>query len=297
MVTFISWRCAKRQSLRVGLLSCVLILVSCTLPIAADAQVVISGKERNKTRGKPGSVSPAEKEAIAWVDPCPASSVNAPEGKLIDAGEAGIGMYQNFECNPGSGWTTIFVCSQRCPEGAVREFIPPVPPAVWRVIASLRKSAPLPDPKFAPPVELGGGRAAIVGKRLYVNLTEASFSETDRVYFWNTEGDLIIKGYWYARVLFVPVDYEFAGAGATAGPCTGPGLSGRTLEGRQAQDAQKCSLIINDRPPSGVMTVKVKTNWRAIVVTNIPGMSRTVLLDSEIEVPIPVKELQVVVVD
>jgi hypothetical protein len=217
---------------------------------------------------------------------------------MIDAGEQGIGMYQPFQCNPDAGWQLIFVCYQRCPAGTPDLYVPPTPPQLWEIYDSIHRGAPMPDPRFAPPVELGGNIKAIVGKRLYINLTENSFSEKDGTYNWDYNGNQTSnQGFWYARILYVPVNFEYTVAGQKIGPCPGPGASGRTEAGRAALDALDCSVIINDRPESGILPVTITTNWRVIVNTNIPNMARTVFETGVATFDIPIKELQVVLID
>jgi hypothetical protein len=249
------------------------------------------------TPGTPDTVSPGEKRASAWVDPCPASSVLSPGGQMVDEGERGIGLNQPFQCDPDSGWQTIFVCYQRCPSGVPDVYIPPTPPQLWEIYAAIHRDAPLPGPLFAPPVERGGGIKAVVGKRLYINLTPDSFSEKDGNYSWDTTGAITIRGFWYARILYVPVNFEYTVDELTIGPCPGPGASGTTAAGRTALDSLKCSAVINNRPDSGVLPVTITTHWRVIVNTNVPNMARVVYERSSATFDVPVKELQAVLIN
>jgi hypothetical protein len=41
--------------------------------------------------------------------------------------------------------------------------LPPAPPGYGEVVDTIRRHAPVPIPRFAPPVEIGGGVAAVLG--------------------------------------------------------------------------------------------------------------------------------------
>jgi hypothetical protein len=233
--------------------------------------------------------SPKVQAAVARVNRCPVSAVNAPEGQMIDGGAEGIGMYQAYQCNPETGWVTRFVCMQRCPAGKGGGFVPPPPPSLEELYISMHRSIPAPDPLFAPPVDKGNGIAAIVGKRLYVNLSTSSFEEKDGSYSWG-------GGYWYALVVIAPTSYSFTDGTQSTGACTANEASARTSEGRQALDAQNCSIVINRKPVGAKLPVTVTSKWTAYITTNIPGVPAETGLQSTIVYPVPVNEVQPIIV-
>jgi hypothetical protein len=236
--------------------------------------------------GKPPSVK--RKAILAKTNPCSNSTVNSPEGRYIDAGEQGIGMYQPYQCNPQTGWVTRFVCYERCPEGTPPPFVPPAPPTLDELYISLYRAVPAPDPLFAPPVDQGNNIAAIVGKRLYVNLIPNTFEEKEGEYSW---GD----GYWYATFLIEPNHYQFTDGTATTGLCTANDASARTSEGRKILDEQNCSLVINNKPPSGTLPVTITSNWSATIVTNVPFFPQTTQLNTQTTYDVPVKQIQPII--
>jgi hypothetical protein len=252
-----------------------------------------SGVVSTGSPGKPGTQSKppsAKRKAIlAKTNPCPASAVNSPEGRYIDAGEQGIGMYQPYQCNPQTGWTLRFVCYERCPEGTPPPFVPPAPPSLDELYISLYRSIPAPDPLFAPPVDTGNNIAAVVGKRLYVNLTPATFEDKEGDYEWG-------NGYWYATFLLEPNNYQFTDGDTTTGLCTANDASARTRQGRNTLDQQNCSLIINTKPASGILPVTITSHWTATIVTNVPFFPQTLQLQSQTTYPVPIKQVQSIIV-
>jgi hypothetical protein len=208
---------------------------------------------------------------------------------MVDAGKQGIGMYQPYKCNPESGWVLRFVCYQRCPEGSPAVFVPPAPPSLEDVYIALHRSIPAPDPLFAPPVDKENKITAIVGKRLYVNLTTSSFEEKDGTSTW---GD----GYWYVSVLMEPNSYSFTDGDQSTGTCTANDASARTREGRRVLDAQGCSIVINDKPANGLLPVTITSKWTAYITTNIPGVPRSTGLQSSTVYPVQVNQIQSIIV-
>jgi hypothetical protein len=238
--------------------------------------------------GKRKAPSVREVAAVGRKDPCPASAVASPEGQMIDAGENGIGMYQPYQCNPATGWQLIFVCYQRCPAGTQPGFTPPTPPSLEELYIAVHRAIPAPDPLFAPPVEQGAGIAAIVGTRLYVNLTPASFEEKDGDYTWG-------GGYWYATVLLVPDSYSFTDGSSTSAVCTDNNASARTQTGRAVLDTQNCSIVINTKPADTTLDVTITSYWHAVITTNIPGVPQTTPLQSDTTYQVPTNEIQSII--
>jgi hypothetical protein len=279
-----------RQSRR-RLLFCFLILIGLvfsTLTARAgeetsDDDVVggsgtVGGTKPGKT-GKPGTTgkppSAKRKAILTKTNPCKNSAVNSPEGRYIDGGKEGIGMYQPYQCNPQTGWVLRFVCYERCPEGTPKPFVPPAPPTVDQLYISLYRSIPAPNPLFAPPVDQGNNIAAIVGKRLYVNLTTNTFETKEGDYSWS-------DGYWYATFLIEPNHYQFTDGTTTTGLCTTNDASARTSEGRKTLDEQNCSLVINNKPPNG---------------TNVPFFPQTTQLNTQTTYPVPIKQIQSIIIE
>jgi hypothetical protein len=238
--------------------------------------------------GKSKPPSQKVKAAAARVNRCPVSAVNAPEGRFIDGGAEGIGMYQAHQCNPETGWVTRFVCYERCPEGVVKGFTPPPAPSLEELYIAIHRSIPAPDPLFAPPVDKGNGIAAIVGKRLYVNLSTSSFEEKDGSYDWG-------GGYWYATVVLEPTSYSFTDGTQGAAACTANAASARTIEGRKVLDAQGCSIVINNKPPGGRLPVTITSKWTAYITSNIPNAPASTGLQSSTVYPVLVNEVQSII--
>jgi hypothetical protein len=144
---------------------------------------------------------------------------------------------------------------------------------------------------FVPPVDKGNKITAIVGKRLYVNLTTSSFEEKDGTSTW---GD----GYWYVSVLMEPnsYSYSFTDGDQSTGTCTANDASARTREGRRVLDAQGCSIVINGKPANGLLPVTITSKWTAYITTNIPGVPRSTGLQSSTVYPVPVNQIQSIIV-
>ncbi len=286
------YRCRRR--LFVSLLTAVL-LGSASPSYAGDAPDVKdtvggAGTVSTGTPGTPASKPPSAKRKalLTKTNPCPDPGQLSPNGNYIDAGEQGIGMYFPYQCNPNTGWTLQFVCYQRCPEGTPPPFVPPTPPSLDELYISLWRSIPAPDPLFAPPVDKGNNIAAIVGKRLYVNLANSTFEDKDGNYEWG-------NGYWYATVLIEPNNYTFTDGQTTSGECTTNDASARTNPGRKILDAQNCSLVVNTKPPSGKLPVTITSHWTATIVTNVPFFPQTTQLQTQTTYPVPVKQIQSII--
>jgi hypothetical protein len=229
----------------------VLVLVASTQQAALaeviDDGVDVVGTLTVPTGGSPGSQPPPkpasarEVAAKARVNPCPLSSYGSPNGTLIDEGAKGKGYYQTFACSQESGWVSVFVCYQDCPPDAVKPFIPPTPPSFEEIYISIHRVIPTPELRFAPPIENGGKIAAVVGKRLYVTLTQNTFEEKDGFYSWG-------NGFWYVNILMVPDSYSFTDGNQTSGKCTDSVANIRTPAARKMLDQQRCYIVINNRP-------------------------------------------------
>jgi hypothetical protein len=250
-------------------------------------------------------------QAKARVNPCPLSQTQDPRFLYrTDKGEEGIWEMRAWKCNPAAGWEYVFVCVQNCPPNTPPPPPPPIPPSRDVVLDIINRGTPLPDPQFAPPIENGSfnGKpiAAVVGKRFYVNVTTESFTTKTGSYAWDVNGNPVAAGtgYWYADVYYNPVALFFDlddgtdtdAVKQTAGPCPGPGISGRTEYGRKQNDSNGCYVLVNNRPENSTASITVLTTWVAYTVTNLPGNYAEIPQEAEITVDIPVKELQAVIV-
>jgi hypothetical protein len=224
--------------------------------------------------------------AKARKDPCPVSGYGGLPTE--DKGDEGVWGQVAVSCS-GTGWTLEYRCIAHCPPGTAVAPPPPVPPSFAEVIDTIRRHAPVPTPQFAPPVERGGGVAAVVGKRLYVNVTPASTKPRSGRYEWS-------GGFWYVDVLYEPGDLYFELGEDTAGACPIDSPSGRTAAGRAVNDANDCFLVVNERPAGSSAPVTVTTTWTVITTTNIPGNFAPFPVAAETVVDVPIKELQAVIV-
>ncbi len=234
--------------------------------------------------------SEGEIAATKWVNPCPTGESGIeriPGYQPNDEGERGIWAMRSSRCSPTDGWVLQYVCIERCPEGTPT-YIPPTPPSWASVRAELFQYATQPEMQFAPPVETNPDAAAIVGKRLYVNLTPASFTA-----FEKTSVDT--SGKFFARAYFHPVSFKFASPEDTSDACDGPGVSGRTAQGRQKLDAAGCWILINTRPANSYVTIRAVTTWRVTLVSNNPNVPLNDTTQTTATFQVHVKELQAVI--
>jgi hypothetical protein len=252
-----------------------------------------SSTKGTKGTGPKQQKPPTDAELVAtkWVNPCPTGEY----GREIvagytpqDLGEKGIWAYRAHRCSPTDGWQTGFVCIERCPPGTPT-YIEPQPPS-WSVVrADLFQYAPDPQMQFAPPVETDPTIGAIVGKRLYVNLTEASFTPFEVTSYDTT-------GKFFARAYFQPVSFKFGSSEDNSDTCDGPGVSGRTAPGRQQLDADGCWILINTRPPTSHTTIRAVTTWRVTLSSNNPNVPLTDTTQTTNTFSVHIKELQAVII-
>ncbi len=228
-----------------------------------------------------------ETAAKAKVNPCPTGEFDRevfPGGAPQDLGEKGDWAFRASRCSPQDGWVNNWVCVARCPVGTPT-YVQPQKPSWDEVRGSLYAGVPTPEMRFAPPVEENDNAAAIVGKRLYVNLAPESFTE-----FAVTTSDA--TGYWYATAHMEPVSFQFGTADDYSDDCPGPGTSGRTAQGRAMNDANGCYIIINNKPASGILTVQTITTWRVTITSNNNLVPQFDDLQTSSTFDVPVKQIQ-----
>jgi hypothetical protein len=251
-------------------------------PSGSVLRVVLVAKRPARPHVDSGEVLVARRR----VDPCPVSGYSGLPTE--DRGADGVWGQVPVSCS-GTGWTLQYRCVARCPPGTPPAPPPPAPPSYQEVIDTIHRHAPVPSAQFAPPVELGGGVAAVVGKRLYVNVTPESVRPRSGRYEWS-------GGFWYVDVLYEPDSLYFEFEDQVAGACPVDSPSGRTRAGRDVNDENDCFVVVNERPVGSKSPVTITTTWTVITTTNIPGNFAPFPAAAETVYEVPIKELQAVIV-
>jgi hypothetical protein len=139
-----------------------------------------------------------------------------------------------------------------------------------------------PDGIYAPPVHRGS--TSYVGLRLY-------FSTNPDRWKPNLDSAYDIAGH---RVVgsVKPVALIFTAQGQTV-TCKTAGTNPTTAAGRKDKT---CSVIVNDRPPSGKETITLTIKWQCDVVSDVPGITNdTWYVDRTETQTINVHEIQAVI--
>jgi hypothetical protein len=171
--------------------------------------------------------------------------------------------WKQWRCPP-EGWQQSPVCiSGPCPEGVTA--IPP-PPSDEEVHKALVKFALKPIGRFAPPVENPDVKA-IVGMRFYFSVDPSSYQTL-------TPEPLVFPGGWSIAATLTPGDIEFTSDPTGSKVCKGPGASGTTKAGREADDYEGCFVVFETVPDSGRLDITMTTHWHIVVIrTNFrPGV-------------------------
>ncbi len=223
-----------------------------------------------------GSGGGAGRQCEYGTNPRGAYPVTQPDGRVT--------ILRLVKCTGDADWVMRNTCLRNCPPG---EGGGPPPPSPADVEASIEGSASAPDGQFAPPIERGGDIAAIVGKRLYFNVTPASYRTVSET--------LTLNEVWQAAFTITPGKISLTLSTGESATCQGPGASGTTKAGRTQSDSLGCYVLINTKPPGGIAEAVLSTESTIVVTTIIPGVRPTWIVTKNTPISIPIDEIQSII--